>query len=110
MTKNSLPEAQLQPVEGDGLEVYHNDVGCMAWRFTEPDAPGLFALVTDVGGTQIPTEPETKDLIIGICDIELDDTLLVLETDGSARLFRFYVQNVGHDPDKGPDGRARSGS
>lgn len=104
MTNNSLSDAHSQPVSGDRLEVHHTGGGCMAWRLTEPDAPGLFALVTNVGGTHIPTEPETENLIIGICDVELDDPLLVLETDGRAGLCRFYVQNVGHDPDKEPDG------
>lgn len=104
MTNNSLPEAHSQPAEGDRLEVYHTGGGCMAWRLTEPDAPGLFALVTDEGGTHIPTEPDTENLIIGICDVQLDDPLLVLETDGRAGLCRWYVQNVGHDPDKEPDG------
>lgn len=64
MTNNSLPEAHSQLVEGDRLEDYHTG-GCMAWRLTEPDAPGLFALVTDEGGTHIPTQPDTENLIIG---------------------------------------------
>lgn len=104
MTNNSLPPAHSQPAEGDRLEVYHTGGGCMAWRLTEPGAPGLFALVTDEGGTNIPTESDTENLIIGICDVELQDPLLVLETDGRAGLCRWYVQHVGHDPDKEPDG------
>ena len=104
MTNNSLPEAPSQLADGDRLEVYHTSGGCMAWRLTEPDAPGLFALVTDEGRTHIPTEPDTENLIIGICDAELEDSLMVLEVDGRAGLCRWYVQNVGHDPDKEPDG------
>lgn len=104
MTNNSPQKAHSQPVEGDRLEDYHTGGGCMAWRLTEPDAPGLFALVTDECGTHIPTEPDTENLIIGICDVELEDPLMVLETDGRAGLCLWYVRNVGHDPDKEPDG------
>jgi len=104
VTNNPLPEAHSQPLEGDRLEDYHTGGGCMAWHLTEPDAPGLFALVTDEGGTHMPTEPDTENLIIGICDVEREDPLLVLETDGRVGLSRYYVQNVGHDPDKEPDG------
>jgi hypothetical protein len=103
VTNNSLPEAHSQPVEGDRLEIYHTG-GCMAWRLTEPDAPGLFALVTDEGGIHIPTEPHTENLIIGLCNVELQDPLMMLEIDGRSGLCRWFVQNVGYDPDKEPDG------
>lgn len=104
MTNNSLPEAHSQRAECDRLEVYHTGGGCMAWRLTLPDAPGLFALVTDEGGTHIQTEPDTESLMIGIWDVQLDNPLMVLETDGRAGLCRWYFRNVGHDPDKEPNG------
>jgi hypothetical protein len=63
----------------------------MAWRLTAPDAPSLFALVTDEGGTHIPTDPDIENLIIGICDVTIQDPLMVLEADGRAGLGRWYV-------------------
>jgi hypothetical protein len=104
MTNSRLPEVHAQPAGGDRLEDYHTDGGCMAWRLTEPDARGLFAMVTDEGGTHILTEPDAENLIIGICDVELGDSLMVLEADGRSGLCRSYVQNVGHDRNKEPDG------
>lgn len=79
----------------------------MAWRLVEPDAPGLFALITDEGGTHVPTEPDTENLIIGIYDGDDGAELQVLKTDGRAGPCRWYAQNVGHDPDKEPDGPQR---
>lgn len=78
--------------------------GCTAWRATEPDAPGLFALISDEHALAIPLAPETDDLTIAIFDEGVEETLGSIEIDGRAGLNRWYLQNVGHEPDKEPDG------
>lgn len=70
-----------------------------AWRATEPDAPGLFALISDGQGLAIPRAPETEDLKIAIFDEEVEETLGSIEVDGREGLNRWYLQNVGHAPD-----------
>ena len=86
------------------LTVIQTAPGCTAWRTTEPDAPGLFALVSDERGLAIPLEPETDDLTIAIFNERVDETLGSVVLDGRAGLIRWYLQNVGHEPDEAPEG------
>lgn len=78
--------------------------GCTAWRATEPDAPGLFALISDSQGLAIPLAPETEDLTIAIFDEDVDETLGSIDLDGRAGLNRWYLTHVGYLPDMEPDG------
>jgi hypothetical protein len=82
------------------IVAYETAKGSMAWRATEPDAPGLFAIIADEAGTAIPLAPETDDMIIAIFDEDLPETLGSIEIDGRAGLNRWYLQQVGHIPDK----------
>lgn len=75
-----------------------------AWRVNEPDAPGLFALIADQGGSASPLEPETDDFTISIFLDGVAETIGFVEIDGRAGLNRWYMTNVGHEPDKEADG------
>ncbi|MFC5511136.1 hypothetical protein ACFPOU_08345 [Massilia jejuensis] len=92
------------PREAAQLSVYRPSETTSAWRVTEPDAPGLFALISDGQGLTIPPAPETDDLTIAIFDEAIEETLGSIEVDGREGLNRWYLQNVGHMPDKEPDG------
>lgn len=83
---------------------YKTSPASMAWRATEPDAPGLFALVSCEHGMAIPLEPETDNMIIAVFDNGVEETLGSLEVDGRAGLNRWYLLHVGYEPDKEPDG------
>ena len=78
--------------------------GSTAWRATEPDAPGLFALISDGEGLTIPMAPETDDLTIAIFDEGVEEALGSVVIDGRAGLNRWYLKNIGHEPDEGPEG------
>lgn len=86
------------------LEEHATSESTAAWRAFEPDAPGLFAIITDEHGLAVPPAPETDDMIIAIFDETVPETLGSIEIDGRAGLVRWYVANVGHDPDGEPDG------
>jgi len=86
------------------LSLYKPSDATSAWRATEPDAPGLFALISDGQGLAIPLAPETGDLTIAIFDETIEETLGSIEVDGREGLNRWYLRNVGHRPDDEPDG------
>lgn len=90
--------------EAAQLSVYKPSDTTSAWRATEPDAPGLFALISDGQGQAIPLAPDTDDLTIAIFDEEIEETLGSIEVDGREGLNRWYLQNVGFAPDREPDG------
>lgn len=101
MNDGDSPQSLRTPVQ---LAVYKPSATTSAWRATEPDAPGLFALISDGQGLAIPLAPETEDLTIAIFDEEIEETLGSIEVDGREGLNRWYLLNVGHDPDNEPDG------
>ena len=86
------------------LVLTETEPNCTAWRATETDAPGLFALISSNHGTSIPVTPDTDDMTIAIFDEGVDETLGSIEVSGRAGLNRWYMLNVGHEPDSGPDG------
>lgn len=86
------------------LEEHATSESTAAWRAFEPDAPGLFAIITDEHGLAVPMAPETNDMIIAIFDETVPETLGSIEIDGRAGLVRWYIANVGHDPDAEPGG------
>lgn len=92
------------PREGAQLSVYKPSHTTSAWRATEPDAPGLYALISDGHGLAIPLAPETEDLTIAIFDEQVEETLGSIEVYGREGLNRWYLQNVGHAPDQEADG------
>jgi len=81
------------------IEKYHTGGGCMAYMVTDSSALGLVALVTCDG--QLPDEPETDEIDIGVypenefCGEHLTMTKLI----GRQGLIAWYIENVGHDPD-----------
>lgn len=86
------------------LSLYKPSAATSAWRATEPDAPGLFALISDGQALAIPLAPETDHLTIAIFDEAIEETLGSIEVDGREGLNRWYLQNVGHRPDDESDG------
>ena len=98
---------QTNKNQGDdnvSLVPYETGPGSMAWRASEPDAPGLFALISDEHGMAIPVAPETDDMTIAIFDEDVEETLGSIIIDGRAGLNRWYMQQVGYEPDKEPGG------
>ena len=47
------------------IEIYHTGGGCMAYHVQEPDAPGLYALITAPDGAALPENPEFDPMMIG---------------------------------------------
>lgn len=78
--------------------------GSTAWRFTEPDAPGLFALVYNAGSMKIAESPDTDLLTFEIYEDHVDDIVGAIEIGGRAGLNLCYLTHIGHAPDKEPDG------
>lgn len=86
------------------LVPYETGPGTMAWRTSEPDAPGLFALISDEHGVAIPVAPETDDMTIAIFAEDVNETLGSIIIDGRAGLNRWYMRHVGYLPDLEPGG------
>lgn len=86
------------------LELYSTSESTTAWRTTERDAPGLFAIITDEKGLAVPAAPDTDNMIIAIFDETLPETIGSFEIDGREGLNRWYLLNIGHEPDKEGDG------
>jgi hypothetical protein len=86
------------------LELYSTSESTTAWRTTERDAPGLFAIITDESGLAVPAAPDTDNMIIAIFDEARPETIGSFEIDGREGLNRWYLQNVGYEPDKEGDG------
>lgn len=99
--KDSSPVSGLDAVS---LVPCQTGPGSTAWRATERDAPGLFALISDEHGMAIPLAPETGDITIAIFEEGVKETLGSVVLDGRAGLNRWYWANVGHEPDKEPGG------
>lgn len=86
------------------LATYTPADGCVMWRAVEPDAPGLFAIIANEQCTGIPNNPEADNMVIAIFDEGLPETLDSIEIDGRSGLNRWYLKNVGYEPDKEPGG------
>lgn len=78
--------------------------GLTAWRSTEPDAPGLFALVYDACGMKVPDSPETDTMTFVLFEEGVNAPIGNIEIHGRAGLNFWYLTHVGHEPDKEPDG------
>lgn len=75
--------------------------GCTAYQVTEPDAPRLYALVTETASASIPENPETDSMEIGLySEDDSDPQGPTIEAEGRKGLIAWYVKNVGHDPDE----------
>lgn len=95
----SEPVAREQGQQA-GLELYKTSEATTAWRTEEPDAPGLFAVIADEDGNQVPRNPEIDNMVIAIFDEALPETLGSIEVDGRQGLNHWYLLNVGFEPDK----------
>lgn len=77
--------------------------GCTALKVTEPDADGVYALVTDQSACQAPFAPETDSLLVSVY-LESDNTDTALHLlripNGRSGLIAWYLVNVGYDPDQ----------
>jgi hypothetical protein len=93
------PEVSL-PVSGS--LVRHTTSTGTAWRATEFDAPGLFALITT--GADVPNAPETDTMTFAVYEEGVNMPLGAHVIVGRPGLNQFYLTNVGHEPDKEPDG------
>lgn len=93
-----------------GFEKISTGGGCTAYRVDEPDAPGLYALVTDDVGLNAPSNPEEDTMLIGLYSVETgeqeplpevdhekDGVLTVIGRDG---LLAWYREHVGYSPDE----------
>jgi hypothetical protein len=86
------------------MEIHKSGLGSTAWRFNEPDAPGLFALVYDARAMTIADKPETDRLTFVLFEESVSNPVGDIEIDGRAGLNLWYQTHVGHAPDKEPDG------
>lgn len=84
--------------------IHTSGLGSTAWRFHEPDAPGLFALVYDARTMTIAERPETDRLTFVLFEESVNDPVGATEITGRAGLNSWYQTHVGHAPDKEPDG------
>lgn len=85
-----------------GSLVLHITTTGTAWRATELDAPGLFVLIT--AGAGAPSAPETDTMTFAVYREGVDTPLGAHVIAGRPGLNQFYLSNVGHEPDKEPDG------
>lgn len=86
------------------MEIHKSGLGSTAWRFDEPDAPGLFALVYDTRTVTIAESPETDKMTFVLFEGSVDEPVGTIEIEGRVGLNLWYLENVGHEPDKEPDG------
>lgn len=97
-------DANHDPAHDARLVEYHTGGGCTAWRLTEHDAPGYFAYITDDSGASIPSDPEHDMLLIGVYTFDGGDHVELIQTLGRTGLNEWYLEHVGHEPDKEPEG------
>ena len=81
------------------IELYHTGGGCWAYQVQEPDAPGLYALITVPDGAAIPETPEVDPMMIGIYSEEDSDDLGLTTLTGRIGLIEWYEAHVGYSPD-----------
>lgn len=86
------------------MEIHKSALGSTAWRFTEPDAPGLFALVYDARTMTIAERPETDRLTFVLFEESVTNPVGTIEINGRPGLNSWYQAHVGHAPDMEPDG------
>lgn len=86
------------------MNIHKSGLGSTAWRFDEPDAPGLFALVYDARDTKIVERPETDPLTFVLFEESVNDPIGTVEIFGRFGLNFWYQVHVGHMPDNEPDG------
>jgi hypothetical protein len=86
------------------LTQVRSDLGSTAWKLIEPDAPGLFVLVYEAKTLTIPTAPETDQMSFALFDGSIDKPLGSIDLTGRPGLNQWYLDHVGHVPDKEPDG------
>lgn len=100
---NDIPPLQ-RPDER--LVEFDAGAGATAWRVTEPEAAGLFALVYAKTGTlmAIPSDPENGPLVFTVFDEEGGHPSVTVELAGRADLNSFYESHVGYAPDQEPGG------
>lgn len=85
-----------------GSLVLHTTSTGTAWRAAEFDAPRLFALITTGAGA--PHEPERDTMTFAVYEEGVDTLLGAHVIVGRPGLNQFYITNIGHEPDKEPDG------
>jgi len=74
--------------------------GRSAWRAKEPDAPGLFALISSTQSAAIPLAPETDSMTFSVFEEGNDKAIGSHVIEGRQGLNFWYLKNVGHEPDK----------
>lgn len=88
------------------LTVFDLGAGGTAWRLTEEDAPGLYALVYVLDGPvkSIASHPEVDHLLFALLDDDDGEALVMTELAGRSDFNTFYECHVGYSPDREPDG------
>lgn len=86
------------------MKIHKSGLGSTAWRFEEPDAPGLFALVYDARSMKIADRPETDRLTFVLFEESVNDPIGNIEIVGRPGLNFWFQIHVGHMPDNEPDG------
>lgn len=89
---------------GVSLVAYTSGLGSTAWQASEPDAPGLFALVYATEYLKIPIDPNTEDLTFAVFRGSGNESIGTFNIEGRAGLNLWYREHVGYEPDKEPDG------
>ncbi len=87
------------------IEIYHTGGGCMAYHVQEPDAPGLYALITAPDGAALPENPEFDPMMIGVYREESSDNMGLTTLAGRLSLIEWYEEHVGYSPDEDISGQ-----
>lgn len=79
---------------------YHTGGGCRAHEVTEPDAPGLYVLITDIECPDLPSDPEKDSMSIGVySEDDNSEALTLLAVTGRAGLLDWYIKEIDYSPD-----------
>lgn len=93
-------QSAFEAIRPGALIPYRSGLGSTAWYITEPDAPGVFALVYEARSMTIPLAPAFEKLTFALFDGSVDKPLGSIDIDGRPGLNQWYLQHVGHEPDK----------
>lgn len=81
-------------------ETFDLDKRRIVWHITEPDAPGLFALVYEENSKMFPATPESDVLMFVTYKGHVDRPIGGTKIAGRPGLNDWYRANIGHSPDE----------